>query len=513
MANLSSDASNKGNLLRTVTTINSPNLFSLTLQLSNSLKLRRTAMTSSTSSPDVPPFHGYVETTVHALRLIHAARQGIIPRITRRLNDAERRAMVKSGAVFIFSVEESGIKRWTDGLLWSPSRIVGNFLVYREINERASSRGSHKKYTGDERALSIHRNSPGLSGTGFKGGPTSYSSGSDQGTFKPNGLIKKTITVTIDGSDLHLISYYTSEDIRSGRLKKPSSRQDIMNLYMPPHIFRLTNFRVPPKVEMGPDGKPRLVSEPEDDVVECKVEEQSYSPTHSASPTSPVSPVDSYTTGSLYPLSPLTSGSNGYSRSSAADKWNGGSLDSLRMSAPSRQDTPWPLSPTSSHTSHVNLSSRRDALHADAWSTHGVHSTNSGRWQSDSYEAISTNPELGLSDRPARTIRSGHPYQNTVREHHDGMGYNTRYLGRREGSSQRTPWLMNSDVPPSSSSDSKSIPRAYSYCSPSQGMSSSIPEGFHSWGSGWTSGDGSMNPTSYSSPPYTTGYATSDAAD
>jgi hypothetical protein len=66
-----------------------------------------------TSNPDVPPFIGYVETTVHALRLIHAARQGVIPRITRRLNDSERRTMIKSGAVFVFSVEESGIKRWT----------------------------------------------------------------------------------------------------------------------------------------------------------------------------------------------------------------------------------------------------------------------------------------------------------------------------------------------------------------------------------------------------------------
>jgi hypothetical protein len=66
-----------------------------------------------TSNPDVPPFTGYVETTVNALRLIHAARQGVIPRITRRLNDSERRTMIKSGAVFVFSVEESGIKRWT----------------------------------------------------------------------------------------------------------------------------------------------------------------------------------------------------------------------------------------------------------------------------------------------------------------------------------------------------------------------------------------------------------------
>ena len=64
-------------------------------------------------NPDVPPFIGYVETTVDALRLVHAARQGIIPRITRRLNDSERRTMIKSGAIFVFYVQESQIKRWT----------------------------------------------------------------------------------------------------------------------------------------------------------------------------------------------------------------------------------------------------------------------------------------------------------------------------------------------------------------------------------------------------------------
>jgi hypothetical protein len=80
---------------------------------------------------DVQNFIGYVETTTDALRLVMAAHQGIIPRITRRLNDSERRSMIRSGAVFVFCVEESGIKRWTEGLSWSPSRIVGNFLVCR----------------------------------------------------------------------------------------------------------------------------------------------------------------------------------------------------------------------------------------------------------------------------------------------------------------------------------------------------------------------------------------------
>ena len=83
----------------------------------------------SESVADVQHFIGYVDTTTDALRLIMAARLGIIPRITRRLNDSERRSMIRSGAVFVFCVEESGIRRWTEGLAWSPSRIVGNFLV------------------------------------------------------------------------------------------------------------------------------------------------------------------------------------------------------------------------------------------------------------------------------------------------------------------------------------------------------------------------------------------------
>ena len=84
---------------------------------------------TSTESSQAIPFQGYVETTGDALRLIQAARSGMIPRITRRLNELERRSMIRSGAIFVFSVEESGIKRWTEGLQWSPSRIAGNFLV------------------------------------------------------------------------------------------------------------------------------------------------------------------------------------------------------------------------------------------------------------------------------------------------------------------------------------------------------------------------------------------------
>ncbi|KIK58082.1 hypothetical protein GYMLUDRAFT_45632 [Collybiopsis luxurians FD-317 M1] len=438
-------------------------------------------MSSNSCSPDVPPFHGYVETTVNALRLIHAARQGVIPRITRRLNDTERRSMIKSGAVFIFSVEESGIKRWTDGLLWSPSRIVGNFLVYREINERASSRGSHKKtYTGEEpRNVPIHRNSPGLS-SGYKGS-SSTQSGGDQGTFKPNGLIKKTITVTIEGSDLHLISYYTSEDIRNGRLKRPSSRPDIMGLYMPPHIFRLTNFRVPPKVEIGPDGKPRLVPEPEDqDTVDCKVEEPSYS-----NPSSPTSPTHSPVDHALSPLYPLPSGTPGYAYSRSSDRWQGG-VDTTRTGSPGlRGQDIWPVSPASPHT-HMG----------------GPRRESSGLNQNESW---------ANSDRSR--MRSSNPYQNAValRDHDTLSAFGSRYSGRstsRDMGTQRIPWMMAAE---GAERDNRSSHSRSSY------SSSSLPfgEGYQSYGSGWSGNDNldistsqaSFSPTHQS---YTPSYTGSD---
>lgn len=75
-----------------------------------------------------PPWSGWIETTGDALLILEAARRGLIPRVTRRLVDSERK-MITSGSVFVFDEDESGIKRWTDGFVWSPSRILGNFLV------------------------------------------------------------------------------------------------------------------------------------------------------------------------------------------------------------------------------------------------------------------------------------------------------------------------------------------------------------------------------------------------
>ena len=62
---------------------------------------------------DIVSFTGYVETTFQALTVIHAAKQSIIdiPRLTRQLNDAKRTA-IRSGAIFVFRVDEANRIQW-----------------------------------------------------------------------------------------------------------------------------------------------------------------------------------------------------------------------------------------------------------------------------------------------------------------------------------------------------------------------------------------------------------------
>ena len=74
-----------------------------------------------TSSWTEPPWVGFLETTEDALLVLEAARRRLIPRVTRRLADRERR-LIHSGSVFVFEEEESGIKRYDhSSLVWIPA--------------------------------------------------------------------------------------------------------------------------------------------------------------------------------------------------------------------------------------------------------------------------------------------------------------------------------------------------------------------------------------------------------
>ncbi|KAF7334613.1 hypothetical protein MVEN_02291500 [Mycena venus] len=208
-----------------------------------------------------PPWSGWIETTGDALLILEAAQRGLIPRVTRRLVDTERK-MITSGSVFVFNEDESGIKRWTDGFFWSPSRILGNFLLYRETDKKGAGHGRRKKGAagGDEDE----------EGAGGGGGEslsrprsetkhtidrhrerTLVGSLTNSYKFKADGLMKKTFSLTIAGVAQHLISYYKVSDVESGRLRAPSSLPELASLDISPTLLERGNFRCPPKTEVG----------------------------------------------------------------------------------------------------------------------------------------------------------------------------------------------------------------------------------------------------------------------
>ncbi|KAF8758863.1 protein-tyrosine phosphatase family Non-receptor class myotubularin subfamily [Rhizoctonia solani] len=66
--------------------------------------------------------------------MFEACRLGLLTPVSRRLNDSERAMFIKSGSVFVWQEadDDIGLKRWTDGLMWSCSRMREPFLFYEE---------------------------------------------------------------------------------------------------------------------------------------------------------------------------------------------------------------------------------------------------------------------------------------------------------------------------------------------------------------------------------------------
>lgn len=207
-----------------------------------------------------------VSTTLDALILFELCLTGHFSHVPRRPHDRERAGLIRSGMVFIYEEHSSGIKRWTDGITWSPSRILGNFLVYRELdqtmapgekkralkkpNNKRGSNGGITKPTSNSGMFSNaiasgHRPSfsepseynPNPSPGSVSSNPNATTNGgtpnkdpvrdlvgslTDSYDFKEGGLVKKTISVKYRGISHHLVSYYTIDDALSQRLNSPS---------------------------------------------------------------------------------------------------------------------------------------------------------------------------------------------------------------------------------------------------------------------------------------------------
>ncbi|KAK6089964.1 hypothetical protein P3W45_001010 [Vairimorpha bombi] len=133
---------------------------------------------------------GYIQNYEDAILMVHATRLGYVTPITQRLR-AEERESLRSGDIFVFIETDSGIKRWTDGKIWSPSKINGQFLLYKEVprhlSKSAIKKTSVQKNLTKEQVAKLHKEIREDDKLGFH---------------------KKTISIVHDSKTYHIIGYY-----------------------------------------------------------------------------------------------------------------------------------------------------------------------------------------------------------------------------------------------------------------------------------------------------------------
>ncbi|KAI8321604.1 hypothetical protein GQ54DRAFT_261553, partial [Martensiomyces pterosporus] len=144
-------------------------------------------------------YHGFIDTAHDALLIFEASNQGYLPRVQRRFSDRERQT-IRSGAVYVWDEEETGMRRWTDGRTWSPSRVHGCFLIYYELEGRRHQFASSSPFH------------------------MSYDSCPPNIMQKEQGLIKKALSLCMSNKRrLHLVCYYSREDVENGCLISPTN--------------------------------------------------------------------------------------------------------------------------------------------------------------------------------------------------------------------------------------------------------------------------------------------------
>jgi Gti1/Pac2 family transcription factor len=241
--------------------------------------------TTNSATTMQPTWHGFVHTTHDVLMILEACLSARLSHIPRRPHDRERASLIASGNVFVYEENASGIKRWTDGMTWSPSRIMGNFLVYRELNPNNYPSGEKKVARKRKRSADL---GPTDGNTPTAGAPTAAEEdrrlvGSlvDSYGFKPDGLVKRTLTVQYKHVAHHLISYYTVQDVKDGILKRPEFDTNLAGLQV---RSELLNYAFKQPIHDAEDMEPSITTLPRGAMVPIGARQVPYTPSFAVQP-------------------------------------------------------------------------------------------------------------------------------------------------------------------------------------------------------------------------------------
>ncbi|KAJ3394108.1 hypothetical protein HDU84_000136 [Entophlyctis sp. JEL0112] len=141
----------------------------------------------------VESWFGFVKEKADAVALVEA----VIARRIRALKMVPATAKLRSGSVIVFAESslQTQMTRWRDGESWSPSRIQGTFLLYREV-ESTKIKQLKKNPDSDDKGR--------FATTSFRPNTRPVS----------NGFAKRTITVIgSDNNKYRVISYFFPHDV------------------------------------------------------------------------------------------------------------------------------------------------------------------------------------------------------------------------------------------------------------------------------------------------------------
>jgi hypothetical protein len=179
-------------------------------------------------------YHGYIGSTHDALLVIEASLQGSLKPVLRRPNQNERERLITSGCVLVYNNRSSGITRWTDGKLWSSSRVRGDFILYHEAEGDCRPR---QRRTGKPTKMSATKK------TKQKNLLSNVERDLAGPLIGPSVLIKKTMSVKVESISYTLISYYTPGDISN--LTTPSKDPRFQNIHPRADLTSKQGFRKP----------------------------------------------------------------------------------------------------------------------------------------------------------------------------------------------------------------------------------------------------------------------------
>lgn len=141
-----------------------------------------------------------------------ACHRGELAMLASRLTQTEKEEIAPD-QVYVYCQEDSDIQRWTDGRLWAPSKIVGNFLHYHELYRRYSP--YQKVYCAETNKVlpKFHpqdmQDLKAFQEQNMKNLAAGEICVRLKGMFvyKKCGLLKKTYTMKIVGKTYHLVAY------------------------------------------------------------------------------------------------------------------------------------------------------------------------------------------------------------------------------------------------------------------------------------------------------------------